>query len=245
MNLSEFYDNIVLRDMLEYTAPGAVVILGIAVVLEALDDSLSANTSVVPFIGQYPWHALFLLLFFGYVFGHTLTAIHTWVFRGGERMLASETLTRYEWLRSKISKTASRQLHISEADTAELLDKAETAELVRELARSIIHQRLPDLYREFVSRHSILSRFCQNMAVALSFFLLLLLVSAVVSWNALLPEQPVTHTWVTIAVVALLLFGTGTVSVVALWKRSSSLRRTMAKNTFELWYLTSLGLANE
>ena len=191
MNLAEFYDHVVLRDLLEYTAPGSVVIAGGAFALDIANFALGFDLRAAHFVIAHPWHSLVFLLFSGYVMGHILTAIHSWKFRSPETNLVSDALNNNEWFISRVSDVIAAQLRIPKTEARDLLvhkkfvneveerQHKKSAEIVRELGRAVVQLHLPDLYREYVNRHSILSRFCQNMAIGIVIALVALIAGLV------------------------------------------------------------------
>jgi hypothetical protein len=286
MNLAEFYDHVVLRDLLEYTAPGTVVLVGVASAFDMANFALTSDLAVAHFAVTHPWHSLVFLLFFGYVTGHILAAVHSRLFRDGEAKLVSDVLeTREEkandgfcsrvfnaiadvlrlgkkasepaksqgsssvkdavhdntWLLSRVS-NALEPLGIPQSEAENFLKDKKTASIARELCRAVVQLHLPDLYREYVNRHSILSRFCQNMAIGIAIALSVLALAWVVYlcsrfWSGLTPR----HFLVFVSGL-IVIFG-GVCSVCALWARAARLRRTMARHTFELFYLDHVGIA--
>ena len=75
-----------------------------------------------------------------------------------ERKIASEAL-KEPWLRARIGAAVTREIQLSSAEADCLLDRGT---LLRELGRSVLHANANQLYREFVIRHSILSRFVKT-----------------------------------------------------------------------------------
>ena len=121
MNLAEFYDHVVLRDLLEYTAPGSVVIAGGAFALDIANFALGFDLRAAHFVIAHPWHSLVFLLFSGYVMGHILTAIHSWKFRSPETNLVSDALNNNEWFISRVSDVIAAQLRIPKTEARDLL----------------------------------------------------------------------------------------------------------------------------
>ena len=205
MNLAEFYDHVVLRDLLEYTAPGSVVIAGCAFALDIANYALGFDLRAAHFVIAHPWHSLAFLLFFGYLMGHILTAFRSSKVGSQEANLVSLALKDNEWFISRVSDAIAAQFRIPKAEARELLvqnkfgskeskskerETKKTAAIVRELGRAIVQLHLPDLYREYVNRHSILSRFCQNMAKGITLALLALITGLILllwmrHWSAL------------------------------------------------------------
>jgi len=140
----------------------------------------------------------------------------------------------------------SVQMRMPEEKCAELLDDENTAEVIREVSRSIIQNRAPKLYQEFVNRHSILSRFCQNMAISIVVFslsiALLLPLFGAEWWDTLVGKTRGSCYAVVIAVLAIVVL---VLSILRLQEMSLKLRRFMARHTFEIWYAESLGLLND
>jgi hypothetical protein len=256
VNLAEFYDHVVLRDLLEYTAPGSVVIAGGAFALDIANFALGFDLRAAHFVIAHPWHSLVFLLFSGYVMGHVLTAIHSWKFRSPETNLVSDALNNNEWFISGVADAIAAQLRIPKNDARNLLvpskkemnedeerQHKKRAEIVRELGRAVVQMHLPDLYREYVNRHSILSRFCQNMAIGIAIALVALIAALVLLLCMRYSSaRPSPHDWLILSVGLVALIA-GRFSILALWKRSARLRVTMTKHTLELLYLDHLGVA--
>lgn len=244
MNLSEFYDHVVLRDLLEYTAPGSVVIAGMASALDIANFALGYDLRVAHFVIAHPWHSLVGFLFFGYVVGHILTGVHVLIFREcklfgwlkeDDTPLITSTFDGTPWFVSRVADEIGKHLRIPPAEAENLLlNDKKSAPVIRELVRGLVQVRLPDLYSEYVNRHSILSRFCQNMAIGIAIVLLALIAAL----GALISIRCLSHVfgrvdWLVLVIVVILIFD-GLISIVALWQRSRRLRRTMMKHTFEL-----------
>jgi hypothetical protein len=109
VNLAEFYDHVVLRDLLEYTAPGVVVMAGGPAAVDIASFALGFDFPVMHFATAHPWQGLVSLLFFGYLTGHILTAVQ---FRGPETNLESETLKDNAWFTSHVSSAIAARLSI-------------------------------------------------------------------------------------------------------------------------------------
>jgi hypothetical protein len=258
MNLSEFYDHVVLRDLLEYTAPGIVVLIKTATGMELASYALTHGLMIVPFVVAHPWHGLIALLFFGYVIGHILTAVHGLISREALRSeeasksgkdkprkplrifkflkqedtnLVADTFKQTSWFASRVSGLMRKQLNIQPADAEKLLlSDSKDSRIFREIIRGIVQLQVPELYREHVNRHSVVSRFCQNMAIAI----VIVLVAFALGWGTLMLSRPFDRlSWLALVVGLTLIFD-GMISVAALWKRAERLRRTMIRHTFEL-----------
>jgi hypothetical protein len=119
------------------------------------------------------------------------------------------------------------------------------APVVRELSRAVVQLHLPSLYREYVNRHSILSRFCQNLAIGIAVVILALFVSLglLVLCRRNLSERFLCPQELLILGVGSAVIIGGMVAIVALWIRATKLRLRMTKHTFELFYLDHLGVA--
>ena len=295
MNVAEFYDHVVLRDLLEYTAPGTVVLVGVASALDIANFALTSDLAVAHFAVAHPWHSLVFLLFFGYVAGHILAAVHSRLFRDDEAKLVSDVLESSEeesreektndgfcscvfnviakaiavvqrvgkkanepakthtnssasevvhadsWLFSRVS-NALEPLGVSQSEAEKFLKDKQTASIARELCRTVVQLHLPDLYREYVNRHSILSRFCQNMAIGIAIALSVLTLAWVV-YLCCKFRSGVAPRHVLVLVSGLIVIFGGVCSIWALWERAARLRRTMARHTFELFYLNHAGIA--
>lgn len=243
MDVSEFYENIVLRDLLEYTVPGAVTIGGFGIVHEALSARLGLGTSIAALVHENFWPVLFLSLILSYVTGHILTSIHSWLFRGADRDLALKVLGEQPWLKSIVVKIISNEMELSNQEVLTLIDNKKTAEIMREIGRGIIQENLPKLHREYVGRHSILSRFCQNMVIAIYGVVISLSISIWLVFDRLCII--VQGNVVAIVVVGVFVCAIVVLSILALHRRSARLRLSMARHTFEIWFVASKQLAKK
>ena len=240
MNLSELYDNIVLRDLLQYVTPGFVFLLGPCLILESLARRFHLGISPFQFVHESGSVGLFLTLIISYTMGHLLTGISALSpLRRREKEQVVETLNKSEELKAQITDIIMREMSIPDkAKATELLADAEKANMIREIGRSLIHKRLPELHREFVGRHSIFSRLCQNMAIAITSLLVAVFLSLWISWEKLTNIIQEARWMVGLAASYLLLISV--VAIYVLINRSSRLRATMIKHTFQLWYVDSL-----
>ncbi|HEV8581901.1 MAG TPA: hypothetical protein VGX68_22765 [Thermoanaerobaculia bacterium] len=238
MGVSEFYDSVVLRDFLEYTAPGAIVISAVGLSLEVFNAKLDLELSPIDLFLTHPWPALAFIIFPAYIIGHVLTAINAWVGRVGEQKIAAQVLNDDDWFRLRFAQVVAVELQISTEECLTILKDPVSAETLREIGRSVAHRHAGNLYREFIGRHSILSRFCQNMVVAMGVSVWLVFLSAWILWvdlsgrARLIAPLPL---WL----VAVTFLGLTCLSMVALSRRSLRLRKTMTKHTFQIWYLVS------
>lgn len=182
MDVLKFYENIILRDLLEYTVPGAVVIIGLGVVTQVLLGRIQVD--LFGALRHYQSFAFVVAVFGAYVIGHILAAIHALLFRPAEERLASKVLDANPWLKQRVAQAITRQFCVSQTDAHNLIDQGR---MLRELARSIVHANAQQLYREFVNRHSVLSRFCQNLRLAIWVFLAACSVSAFIDWHTIWP----------------------------------------------------------
>lgn len=244
MNLSEFYDHVVLRDLLEYTAPGSVALIGLASGLDIASFALSSNLPVSHFATVHPWHSLIVLLFFGYVLGHILTAVR---FGNDETNLVKSVLDEKKraWFTSSASDAVATNLRIPESELQEIWRNPEATSVIREMCRAVVQLRFPELYREYVNRHSILSRFLENLTIAIAISLLALLMGlGVVVWKSYSSgtfTPPLNYVLIMGSGLTVIL--AGIISMIALSKRSARLRLTMTRHTFELLYLDHIGIS--
>ena len=211
---------------------------GLSLIVDSLAVKLGVNISVFSTLFQGGIIIWLIALLLAYMTGHVLTAIHARFFRGKEKNQAITIFGKNEWLKSRIGQVVSSEMEVSLDETEEWLENSEIAENIREIGRSIVHLNLPELYREFVGRHSILSRFCQNLAIAILILTASVSLSAGILWDEVFAKMQTASIWGII--VLALFFALIIMTVIALFTRSSKLRQTMTKHTFQLWYVASL-----
>jgi hypothetical protein len=169
-SISEFYETVILRDLLEYATPGMIALGGFGVALEALSVRLGMNPRLFEraLHGNAVEWCLFLLG--AYVLGHVLTSMRQELFETGEREMTSEVLNQKENEHLRIMAKrflVNRRMARDEADAESKLSDSNSAESIRETIRTTVKRELPETYSEFVGRHSVLSRFCHNVAMSL------------------------------------------------------------------------------
>lgn len=232
MDIEKLYENIILRDLFQYLTPGSIFLVGLCIFLDAVLRRLDASLSVFAVLNGSTIGVVFALIS-AYAAGNLLTGICALLLRGGEKQRTVVVLEKNKWLAKQVEYLAKdyfQSLESGEAENSLILDDAS----LREIVRALIHHRMPLLNREFVVRHSILSRFCQNMAVALITLLIFVPLAAWVSWNELalkVQPAPVLVTFVVIFMLFLTIL-----SIIIFWHRAGRLRDMMIKHTFQIWY---------
>ncbi len=241
MNFEKLYENIILRDLIEYLTPGAIFVFSVCLISESLARALAVNISVFAIIKGSTLASIFVALV-AYASGHFLTAVSTSRLRDAEQSGSLTSLIEDEFIRLHIIRAISSLMKISESDAAVALNQPESFSSIREIARTIIQERMQSAYREFVIRHSILSRFCQNMVIALSALLLSSVMSALIMLYRIWDIYKLAPRYVVvIAGLSALIFLATIVYAIRLFLfRASRLRRTMIRHTFEIWYADSL-----
>ena len=239
MDFGKLYENIVLRDILEYFVPGSIIVLSIAIVADSILNGLGVSYSFLANLSNLLLWQIVALILIAYSMGHLITAIEYKLriirkeedkAKDGVKNLLSED----NWLKTKLVKAVAEYTDTPEAEVENLLTaESKTAKTIRQIGRSIIHARRQQLYREFVSRHSILSRFFRNMSHALTFLLISLIISVVVIWNhisALFQAAPVLFVFSVILVVVVL------IAMILLFAyRETKIRKTMIEHTYQIW----------
>lgn len=261
MNFEKLYENIILRDILEYFTPGAIFICGVCLIFESLINDLAVkaslflpikdkplNTSLFLVIQENPLLIIFLSLL-GYASGHFLTAINKKWFR--EKTLFKKlnffqkkedenpfsNLTKDDFVKNHLLDAIFASMKIAETnfDTVKKsLNDSESFKFIREIGRTVIQEKRPSAYREFVVRHSILSRFCENMVIALSFLLFSVYLFSYYRipgfWNIAKDNAFVVIILTAIVLIAIYFFK----------YRIAELRKNMVRHTFIIWYADTL-----
>ena len=232
MDLNKFYDTVVLRDILEYTLPGSIVVTGVMLIVGTILAQLGIGFSFFAYLSTIALWQILVLLAISYIIGHVLTAFDVIVLRDDENKVSGEVLQKNEWLKGKMEKVFAEYTRTTASEIKNLLSLKSST--FREIGRAIIHSNQQELYREFVNRHSILSRLFKNMSIALTFLLMSLVTSSIIGWQSLLP--------IFSAHLLLSVFAS-TVSVASLcgmiwlfYVRSHRIRSTMIKHTFQILY---------
>lgn len=234
MDIAKLYESIILRDILEYLTPGSIILFSLCLITEAAIRVLDIKFSIFSAISGGQFLVVVILFAIAYSFGQILTGMDYIWFRGKEISQANEALGGDPFLRKKIVLVVSQYMEVSEQEANEIINEAGSASTLRELTRSIIFSRSQSLYRDFVNRHSILSRFCKNMSLALTFLLFSIFISVVFSWKeifAIFQKSPFVA-----SVELILIIGLIVCSIYVFTKRSEKLRRIMAKHTFQILY---------
>jgi hypothetical protein len=233
MDLEKLYENIVLRDLFEYLTPGSVFLVGLCLFLQAVFRRFDVKLSVLDTMDGSIF-GLVLTFVLAYSAGHLLTGVHSLFFRKGEHKRTAEVLKNNKWLENQVEYLTNHYFQNAELGTAKDSHSLK-GDSLREMVRALVYHRMPLLNREYVVRHSILSRFCENMALALTTLLIFISLSALISWNEVLmkaQQAPVAAASVMIFLLALTIL-----CIMIFLKRAHRLRNMMIKHTFQIWYV--------
>lgn len=238
MDIDKFYDNIVLRDIVEYLTPGAIFLFSVVLLAEATLRGIGSNISPLNSMSTSGFLGFVIMGLAAYVFGHFITGLYTWLFRDKESEQIVDVLRKDEVLRSQIIHTISDHLKIPEPQVQDMLKDPRKANEIRQIGRALIYHRMQPLYREFVGRLSILSRFHQNMTVSLTLLLISAIASIILDWREI---ENFTTISPFISTISLILIVTIIVlSILIFVDRSRRLRRNMIRYTFQVWLADSV-----
>lgn len=237
MDIEKLYETVILRDILEYFTPGAIVVFSTGLLFESALRAIGAPTSLFQTIFQ-SFTSIIITSVICYAVGHVLTGIDYVVFRGKETTQAIEVLSKNKILYNNTLNTIADYMGIPAYEINDLLNEPQSATTIREISRGLIHARQQSLYRDFVSRHSIFSRFCQNMALALTFFLLATGISSLIAWPILAPFFLISPIVSISSMVILFLLTLFAIRIFS--DRAVRLRKIMIKHTFQILYIDSI-----
>jgi hypothetical protein len=238
MDLAKFYDTVVLRDILEYTLPGSIVVASAMLISDTILAQVGIHYSFFANLANIPLWQIFVLVAISYLMGHILTAFDSQFFRGDrgeEEKQTREVILKNEWLKGKLVKVFAINTETETADIEKLImQQPSQVKTLREIARAIIHKNQQELYREFVNRHSIFSRLFKNVSIALTIFLISLVISSIIGWKFLHPLFSA-HLFLSIFT-SILLVGLISAMIWLLNSRSRRIRSTMIEHTFQILY---------
>ena len=234
MDLDKFYDTVVLRDILEYTFPGSIVVASMMLLSDSILAKLGIPYSFFANLGNIPLWQILVLLAISYLMGHILTAFDSRFFRNDENNQTVDVIAKNEWLKGKLVKVFAKYTETTSSDMEKLIKESSNVTTLREIGRAIVHKNQPELYREFTNRHSIFSRLFKNVSIALKFLLLSVAISSWVGWASLHPLFSA-HPFLT-AFISIFLISSIGVIVWLLDERSRKIRSTMIKHTFQILY---------
>ena len=236
MNFNQFYENIILRDVIEYFTPGAIFLAGLCLLIGSFIAKLGLSSSLFDLnnLNNFPLAGMAILI--AYAFGHLLTGFSSMFFRKRENEQAIEVLKKDKWLKAQVVKVAAKYLKETESKTSELLEDPSMASTIREIGRTIIQHKMPALHKEFVVRLSILSRFCQNMSIAMCGVLISCFFAIAISWNEI--QKTIQLVQVEALITIALLFCLSAFGAYIFAQRAGHLRRNMIKFTFQIWYIS-------
>ncbi|MGC1378387.1 MAG: hypothetical protein WA821_19300 [Anaerolineales bacterium] len=232
MNFSQFYENIILRDVIEYFTPGFLFLAGIALLFVSLMNKMGIDISpIVQTASTFMTAILAVVVVIAYVLGHLIAGISDLFFRKYEDEQAIQVLTKDNWLKLQVAKMVSEYFGVPLAEANEMLADASTASSIREIARVVAQHRMPEIQKEFVIRLSILSRFCQNMAVVIWGIMLSSILVLIIELGNNLSIQPL---------IASFLLALGIIISYIFLRRAGQLRFNMIRFTFQIWYVDYL-----
>jgi amino acid transporter len=234
MDFSQFYENVILRDTIEYFMPGLVFLSGVVLLLEAGVRRLQLGISILGSSHVNDFVVIFTAAVFAYVIGHLITGISGIFLRWGEDKHAFEVLEKDSWLKERLVQVIATYMEISENEASELLKDSKKASVMREIARFVMQHRMPILHKEYAARLSILSRFCQNMAVAIVWVLISIGCSTYILWEEI---QRVTQPFPEVQYLGIALCLLALAGAAIFYFRSRRIRAGMIKYTFQIWYI--------
>lgn len=238
MNFSQFYENIILRDVIEYFTPGIIFLSGVILLLESVFRQLGLGVSFLSPSNANNFAIGVIGVVIAYAIGHLLTGVSTIFFRHKESEQATELFKKETWLKEQVAKVVANYLMVTETRACEMLEDSIMASSIREIGRTVIQQRMPLLHKEFVARLSILSRFCQNMSIAIGGVLISMLLSVIINWENI---QKITQLEPSaIYLTAIFLTTLSLLGVYVFANRARRLRKNMIRYTFHIWYVDFL-----
>lgn len=234
MDIEKLYESVILRDTLEYIIPGAIFLGGLICVSQAFLFSLGQGLILISFLYQGNIFLAITLVALSYLLGHLLTEIRSSYFDRSDRDYTLSIVNNDEIIQNSLKEILHTYLAIDKYQASENIDNTASLETIREIIRAFIYERQPKLHREFVGRHSILSRFSRNMAISLSIFFICLALSIIFAFEEIrlvvinFPFQT------SVATVLITVFFITSIRLFN--RRSVKLRKSMARHTFEILY---------
>jgi hypothetical protein len=236
MSIREFYENVILRDILQYTIPGGIVGASAATLWCVYATHMLGLPPDWPTITAN-WIPLSLFSFaIAYAIGHGLTAYS----KGDDhRDAETSTLTTLDGsadgtipnlvdtvVVQPIISAVQQMIGNQDKAVREALYDVQGFRRLRELLRNLAQRLEPDQFHEYVARHSILSRFCLNMAFAVSVSAGCLVTALLIrmSWDS---ARSVSAT----AVIAAVLIAASVAGNRLFKARYRNLRHTLARHT--------------
>ena len=236
MNFSQFYENIILRDVIEYFTPGFLLLAGVALLFASL-----INTSpIVQNAGAFMTAILAVAVVISYALGHLIAGVSDLLFLKHEQNQAMDVLTKDKWLKTQVTKMVSEYFGVPLAEADQMLANASTVSSIREIVRVVTQHRMPEIQKEFVFRLSTISRFCQNMAVAIWGIMLSSPLALIIQWgNIQKTIRPEAYP------IAVCLFVLGIIGSRIFLRRAGQLRFNMIRFTFHIWYVDYLEMVQK
>lgn len=242
MNLRQFYDTVVFRDLVNHTLPGSIALAGCGLIVCAFVNRLGLGdwfSDMISKSGFFGYHLVTGLVLIGlaYICGNALSALFPLTLRNKQSTLAYQALASHPWLQQQVGLCLAAYFKVSQRQAHAWLADPETVRMLRETGRELAQKDHPRLYQEFIGRYSVLSIFSLNMAYALVWLLLSTGFATCVSWPIIS-----TSSYFKSHDTFLIGFSIGVViSTLALARlfleRAFSLRKRMIRHTFEIWLI--------
>lgn len=234
MDIEKLYESVILRDTLEYIIPGAIFLCGIICVSQAFLFSLGQGLVLISFLYQGNISLTIALVALSYLLGHLLTEIRSSYFDRSDKDYTLSIVNKDKIIQNFLKEILHTYLAIDKYQVIENIDNTASLETIREIIRAFIYERQPKLHREFVGRHSILSRFSRNMAISLSIFFICLALSILFVFEEIRLAFMNFPFQTSVATVLVIIFFITSIRLFN--RRSVKLRKSMTRHTFEILY---------
>jgi hypothetical protein len=243
MNLRQFYETVIFRDLVNHTLPGSVALIGVGMVGGAVVSRLDLDQSLSDFLltsGTFGNNAIVgIVVFVGlaYIAGNALSALFPLTLRNKQSTLAYHTLASHPWLQQQVELCLAAYFKVSQRQSHAWLADPETVRMLRETGRELAQKDHPRLYQEFIGRYSVLSIFSLNMAYALVGLLLSAGLATCVSWP-IISTSSYFKSHDTFLIGSSIGVVISTLALARLFlERAFSLRKRMIRHTFEIWLI--------
>jgi len=235
MNLRQFYDTVIYRDLVHHILPGSIALLGVGVLGEAIIHRLGINASLLDIVLNSGWTGGILILGLAFMSGHALSTLFPAIQRRKQITLEYDTLASNTWLKQRVTIALAAYFDVPETQVQEWLENAGTVRVLREMGRQLAQENHPDLYQEFVGRYSVLSVFSLNMITALVWLLLSMTISGLISWDTIVQWSQVNSNSEFLIVLSVCVVA-GVLLLARLYLQHAFwLRKYMIQHTFEIW----------
>jgi hypothetical protein len=243
MNLRQFYETVVFRDLVNHTLPGSVALIGVGMVGGAVVSRLGLNHSLsdaLRKIGIFSHNVVIgvtIFIVLAYIAGNALSALFPLTLRNKQSTLAYHALASHPWLQQQVELCLAAYFKVSQRQSHTWLADPETVRMLRETGRELAQKDYPHLYQEFIGRYSVLSIFSLNMAYALIWLLLSAGLAMCVSWPIISTSSYFkSHDTFLIGLSIGVVISTLALARLFL-ERAFSLRKRMIRHTFEIWLI--------